>query len=466
MKVCVIGAGYVGLVTGAVFSELGNEVICVDKVDAKVQMLKDGVMPIYEPGLEELVNRNVSAGRLSFTSDFASAVDQSEIIFLAVGTPPKADGSTDLSYVDSAAKEIALAMRDSKVIVNKSTVPIGTGERVRRIVEANLTEDIPFEVASNPEFLREGSAISDSLKPDRIVIGAPSRRVAMSLLELYAPLERPMIITDVTSAEMIKYASNAFLATKISFANSIANLCDAVGADITEVTKGMGLDNRIGPAFLNAGIGYGGSCFPKDTSSLIHTAATYGVDFGILNAVVDTNARQPVLFVDRIANAMDDLEGKTVCVLGLAFKGNTDDLRDSKAIEVIKLLIERGATVNVFDPIAMEGARELLPDARFCADAYEAAGGADALAVVTEWNEFKTLDFSRISKLLKGKLVFDGRNIYDPDRLEDYGLVTYGVGRSSHMVPGNAQRCADRLEARAASAKLRSQLPSVSSQTA
>ena len=438
MNVCVIGTGYVGLVTGVVFADLGNDVVCVDRQEDKIAKLNSGVMPIYEPGLEELAVRNCAEGRLTFTSDLDSAVRTSEIVFLAVGTPPLSDGSTDLRQIDEAARAVAVALDGYKVIVNKSTVPIGTGERVRGIVEAHAPNDATFDVASNPEFLREGSAVADSFNPDRIVIGAPSRKVAMKLLELYAPLERPMIITDVPSAEMIKYASNAFLATKISFANAIANLCDAAGADIADVTKGMGHDHRIGPAFLNAGIGFGGSCFPKDTSSLIRTAERYGVNLDLLTAVVETNQRQPILFVDRIEAALGGLTGKTIAVLGLAFKGNTDDLRDSKAIDVIRLLLDRGAYVKAYDPVAMDNARRVLPGIAYCENAYAAASGADALAVVTEWNEFKLLNFERISSLLTTKIVFDGRNLYDPDRLESHGLVSYGVGRSSHMIPTNS----------------------------
>ncbi len=432
MNICVIGVGYVGLVTGVVFADLGNDVVCVDKLEDKVNKLKSGVMPIYEPGLEEMVARNVEDDRLKFTTDLDSAVKQAEVIFIAVGTPPGDDGSTDLSYVDSAALGIAKSMNGYKVVVNKSTVPVGTGERVRKIIEENITQPILFDVVSNPEFLREGSAISDSLNPDRIVIGAPSRKVAMKLLELYAPLERPMIVTDVASAEIIKYASNAFLATKISFANAIANLCDAAGADIADVTKGMGLDQRIGPAFLNAGIGYGGSCFPKDTRSLIHTAETLGVNLELVRAVVSTNDKQPNVFVEKIRKGLGGvIKGKTIGVLGLAFKGNTDDLRDSKALDIVNALVAEGATVRAYDPVAMEHAQKLLPNIVYCKNSYDAAEGADALAVVTEWNEFKLLNFDRVAKHLKGSVVFDGRNLYDPKRIESHGLSYVGVGRSA-----------------------------------
>jgi UDPglucose 6-dehydrogenase len=432
MNICVIGTGYVGLVTGVVFADLGNDVVCVDKLEDKIEKLKKGVMPIYEPGLEEMVLRNIADERLVFTTDLDSAVKQAEVVFIAVGTPPGEDGSTDLSYVDGAAEGIAKSMNGYKVIVNKSTVPVGTGERVRKIIEKHIKEPVMFDVVSNPEFLREGSAIGDSMHPDRIVIGAPSRKVAMKLLELYAPLERPMIVTDVASAEIIKYASNAFLATKISFANAIANLCDAAGADIADVTKGMGLDQRIGPAFLNAGIGYGGSCFPKDTRSLIHTAESLGVHFELVRAVVSTNERQPLISLEKVRKALDgSFDGKTIAVLGLAFKGNTDDLRDSKAIDIVRALKAGGATVRAYDPVAMDGAKEILPDIVYCKNAYEAAEGAEALLVVTEWNEFKLLNFGRLATHLKGNIVFDGRNLYDPKRVESYGFTYIGVGRSA-----------------------------------
>ena len=429
MNICVIGTGYVGLVTGVVFADLGNEVVCVDKVAEKIESLKKGIMPIYEPGLEEMVARNVGEDRLHFSTDLDSSVRAAEVVFIAVGTPPKDDGSTDLSYVEDAAKGIARALNRYKVIVNKSTVPVGTGDFVRKVICEHRQGDVPFDVVSNPEFLREGSAISDTLNPDRIVIGAPDRVVAMKLLELYAPLERPMIITDVASAEMIKYASNAFLATKITFINSIAHICEAAGADVTLVAKGMGLDNRIGPAFLNAGIGYGGSCFPKDTLSLIQTSDAFGCDFELLKAVVHTNDRQPVRFIKRMSDVLGGFEGKTIALLGLAFKGNTDDLRESKAIDIARALLKGGAKVKAYDPVAMENAQKILPGLIYSKNSYDAADGADALAVVTEWNEFKLLNFERMAKLLRGKIVFDGRNLYDPVKLSRYGIAYHGVGR-------------------------------------
>src|SRR6266545_4922258 len=374
MNICVVGAGYVGLVTGAVFADLGNEVVCVDNVAEKIDALQAGRLPIYEPGLEEMVTRNVGDGRLSFTTDLAAAVRKSVIVFIAVGTPPKADGQTDLSAVEAVAQGIGRAMDRYTVVVNKSTVPVGTGEFVREMIERHQRQPVPFDVVSNPEFLREGSAIEDTLRPDRIVIGAPTQQVAMTLLELYAPLERPMIITDVPSAEMIKYASNAFLATKISFINAVANICELAGADVAQVMKGMGLDARIGPAFLQAGLGYGGSCFPKDTDSLVHTAATLGYDFALLRSVVEINRERAAHFVDLMAKALSPLDGRSIAVLGLAFKPNTDDMREAKSVEVVARLLELGATVRVYDPVAMANARRVLPAAvTYCESSHHAA---------------------------------------------------------------------------------------------
>src|SRR6266446_4987629 len=339
MNICVVGTGYVGLVTGAVFADLGNEVVCVDNQPDKIAELGAGRMPIYEPGLEEMVARNVADGRLSFSTDLADGVRRSVIVFITVGTPPKSDGQTDLTAVGEVARGIGEAMDRYTVVVNKSTVPVGTGDFVRDVIARHQKRPVPFDVVSNPEFLREGSAIEDTLRPDRIVIGAPTQQVAMTLLELYAPLERPMIITDVPSAEMIKYASNAFLATKISFINAIANICEPAGADVTQVMKGMGLDARIGPAFLQAGLGYGGSCFPKDVDSLIHTAGRLGRDFRLLRTVAEINRERAGHLVEVIRKALDPLEGRTVAILGLAFKPNTDDMREAKSIEVVSGLL-------------------------------------------------------------------------------------------------------------------------------
>ena len=430
MNICVAGTGYVGLVTGAAFADLGNEVICVDNQPEKIEALRAGRMPIYEPGLEEMVLRNVADGRLSFTEDLAAGVRRSDIAFITVGTPPGEGGRTDLSAVEAVARAIGQAMERYLVVVNKSTVPVGTGNFVREVIERHQTRPIPFDVVSNPEFLREGSAIEDTLRPDRIVIGAPSQQVAMTLLELYAPLERPMIITDVPSAEMIKYASNAFLATKISFANAIANLCEAAGADVTHVIKAMGLDARIGPAFLAAGLGYGGSCFPKDTDSLIHTASTLGYDFALLRAVVDINRGRAPHFAEVIDKVLSPLDSKVIAVLGVAFKPNTDDMREAKSIEVVTELLRRGATVRVYDPVAIDNAREVFPPSViYCGSSYEAAAGADALALVTEWNEFKFLNLERVRNAMRRPVVFDGRNVWEPERMRRLGFEYHSVGR-------------------------------------
>ncbi|MDQ2800338.1 MAG: UDP-glucose/GDP-mannose dehydrogenase family protein [Armatimonadota bacterium] len=449
MNICVIGTGYVGLVTGVVFSDMGNDVVCVDKIESKIDGLNQGIMPIYEPGLEEMVARNVADGRLQFTTDLDTAVQKAEIVFIAVGTPPCEDGSTDLSYIEGAAKGIARALNRYKVIVNKSTVPVGTGDFVREVIETNKRRAVDFDVVSNPEFLREGSAITDTLVPDRIVIGAPSKIVAMRLLELYAPLERPMIVTDVASAEMIKYASNAFLATKISFANAIANICEEAGADVTQVVKGMGLDARIGQAFLSAGLGYGGSCFPKDTRSLLHTAQAFGCEFPLLAATIETNEQQPKRFIAKIHDALggDDLKGKTVGILGLAFKANTDDMREAKSLDVIADLLACGATVKAYDPIAMENTKSVFPHITYGANAYEVATGADALIIVTEWNEFKNLNFERLSALMARPLILDGRNLYDPDRLRRLGFEYHSVGRAPATVIGSGLKAPVRKSA-------------------
>jgi UDPglucose 6-dehydrogenase len=437
MNVCVVGTGYVGLVTGAVFADLGNDVICVDSDRAKIEGLLRGLMPIYEPGLEEMVHRNVEDGRLAFTTSLEEGARRSEIIFIAVGTPPKANGETDLSAVEDVALGIARAMDRYRVIVNKSTVPVGTGDLVREIIQRNQPRPVNFDVVSNPEFLREGSAIEDTLRPDRIVIGAPTRQVAMTLLELYAPLERPMIITDVHSAEMIKYASNAFLAAKISFINAIANICEAAGADVSDVVKGMGLDPRIGSSFLQAGLGFGGSCFPKDSDSLIQSASNFGCEFRLLKAVMETNRERVPRFVELIQKVLGPLEGRTIAVLGLAFKPNTDDMREAKSIEVIQLLHAAGAAVKAYDPAATENARKLLPpEVRYGQSSYEAAEGADAVAIVTEWNEFKLLNLERLKQVMRRPLLFDGRNIYEPERLRKLGFEYHSVGRRP-VYPGS-----------------------------
>ncbi len=436
MNICVVGTGYVGLVTGAVFADLGNDVICVDNDRAKIQSLGAGRMPIYEPGLEEMVTRNTEDGRLAFTTDLASSVRQSDVIFIAVGTPPKDSGETDLSQVEAVAAEIGRAMDRYKVVVNKSTVPVGTGEFVREVITRHQPAPIDFDVVSNPEFLREGSAIEDTLRPDRIVIGAPTQQVAMTLVELYAPLERPMIITDLPSAEVIKYASNAFLAVKISFINAIANVCETAGADVSQVMKGMGLDSRIGLAFLQPGLGYGGSCFPKDVDSLIHTAAQLGYDFKLLRSVVEINRERAAHLAGMMEKALAPMDDKTVAVLGLAFKPNTDDMREAKSLEVIRLLHAAGARIRAYDPVAMGNARPLVPGSVvFSHSAYDAAEGADAIVLLTEWNEFKFLNLERLRRLLRRPLIFDGRNLYEPERMRRLGFEYYSIGRKP-VLPG------------------------------
>jgi UDPglucose 6-dehydrogenase len=430
MNICVVGTGYVGLVTGAVFADLGNEVICVDNQASKIKDLEAGRMPIYEPGLEEMVARNVADGRLSFTTNLPAAVQRSVIVFITVGTPAKDDGQTDLAAVGQVARVIGQSMERYTVVVNKSTVPVGTGEFVREVIEGHQQRPVPFDVVSNPEFLREGSAIEDTLRPDRIVIGAPTQQVAMSLLELYAPLERPMIITDVPSAEMIKYASNAFLSTKISFINAIANICELAGADVTQVMKAMGLDARIGAAFLSPGLGYGGSCFPKDTDSLVHTAAALGYDFSLLKAVVDVNRERAGRFVEMIEKALNPIDGRVIGVLGLAFKPNTDDMREAKSVEVISRLTQMGATVRAYDPVATDNARRMLPaSVVYCDSPYDAATGADGVALLTEWNEFKFLNLERLCSVMRRPLVFDGRNLWEPERMRRLGFEYHSIGR-------------------------------------
>jgi len=430
MNICVVGTGYVGLVTGAVFADLGNDVVCVDNDQKKIEALRAGQMPIYEPGLEEMVIRNKDDGRLTFATELPAAVRQSDVIFIAVGTPPKETGETDLSQVEAVAAQIGRSMERYKVVVNKSTVPVGTGEFVREVIMRHQPRPVDFDVVSNPEFLREGSAIEDTLRPDRIVIGAPNQQVAMTLVELYAPLERPMIITDLPSAEVIKYASNAFLAAKISFINAIANICENAGADVSQVMKGMGLDSRIGMQFLQAGLGYGGSCFPKDVDSLIHTASRFGYDFKLLRSVVEINKERAAHLVDMMRKAMGGLEDKTIAVLGLAFKPNTDDMREAKSLEVVRLLHAAGAQVRAYDPVAMDNAKALMPaDVVFCESAYEAAAGADGVALLTEWNEFKYLNLDRLRGLLRRRLIFDARNLYEPERMRRLGFEYHSIGR-------------------------------------
>ncbi|MEE8110207.1 MAG: UDP-glucose/GDP-mannose dehydrogenase family protein [bacterium] len=429
MEIGVIGVGYVGLVTGAVFADLGNEVICADIDEEKIEKLNRGEIPIYEAGLEEMVHRNVEGGRLSFTMNLDELVPNSEVIFICVGTPPKNDGETDLSFVESAAKSIARSIDGYKVIVTKSTVPVGTGAFVADIIERNKETDVNFDVVSNPEFLREGSAIQDTLAPDRIVIGVPNKQVAMKLLELYSPLERPMLITDVPSAEIIKYASNAFLAMKISFINAVANVCELAGANVDDVAKGMGYDGRIGRDFLYAGLGYGGSCFPKDVESFVHKAGELGYDFRLLKEALQINRERAPHLVEFVRKGVGSLRGKVIGVLGLAFKANTDDMREAKSIEVIRAFLKEGAKVKAYDPAAMENARMILNEVKFCPSAYAVAEGADALVIVTEWREFRQLNLARLKELMAKPVIFDGRNIYDAERTRKLGFEYHCMGK-------------------------------------
>jgi UDPglucose 6-dehydrogenase len=430
MNVAIVGTGYVGLVTAAVLADVGNNVICVDKDESKLEMLRRLEMPIFEMGLEDVVTRVVRAGRMTFTSDLAGAVAQSEIVFIAVGTPPRGDGSTDKTAVEAVARTIGKALSRYTIIAVKSTVPVGTGALVRRVIEESLTAPIEFDVVSNPEFLREGTALSDAARPDRVVIGSSSVRAADKMRELYSSFDSMMVICDVPSAEMIKYASNAFLATKITFANAMAQICEASGADVSQVVHGMGLDYRIGPDFLRAGIGYGGSCFPKDVQSLIHTARELGCPSQLLEAVESTNQTLPGRFVNRMRTALGGLDGKTVAVLGLAFKGQTDDIRESKAINIVRMLSQEGAVVRCYDSAAMPNARVALADCRvtYCSEKYETLTGADAVAVLSEWDEFRKIDMAHVAALMTGNIVFDGRNIYEPGDVHRYGLRYIGVG--------------------------------------
>jgi len=421
--------GYVGLATAAVFADLGNDVIGADVDAAKIAALRAGEPPIFEPGLKEMLRRNLDESRISFTTDTAEAVRASEVVFIAVGTPANTDGDTDLSQVEAAARNIARGLTDYKIVVNKSTVPVGTGDLVARMIRDHAPPDARFDVCANPEFLREGSALEDTLAPDRIVIGVSDHQVAERLLELYRPLDRPIIVTDVATAEMIKYASNAFLATKISFINAIADICERVGADVTTVAHGMGADRRIGHDFLQPGLGYGGSCFPKDVQSLIATAAAHGCDFALLRAAQEINDSRVGRFIERMTEVMGTLDGKTIGVLGLSFKPNTDDLREAKAVELIRQLLGRGAAVRAHDPVAMEKCAALLPQVHYAHSAYEAARGCHALVVATEWNEFKLLNLARVKNAMAEPIIFDGRNTFAPEKVRALGFRYYGVGR-------------------------------------
>jgi len=442
MNICIIGTGYVGLVTGTCLSDFGLEVICVDKDNKKIECLNSGKVPIYEPNLEALIKKNVIAGRLSFTIDMEKAIKQSKVIFIAVGTPSNDDGSANLTQVEEVARQIAASINEYKVIVNKSTVPVGTTRKIKEIIhsfspsplsgEGRVRVKYPFDLVSNPEFLREGSAVYDFTHPDKIVIGYENDKAKQIMQEIYRPLyliDTPFVFTTPETAELIKYACNAFLATKITFINEIANLCDKVGADVHQIAKAMGLDGRISPKFLHPGPGYGGSCFPKDTEALYHFATTCGYDFKLLKGVISANKRQRELMVDKIKHHLGDLKGKTIAILGLAFKQNTDDIRKSPSIDIIKLLLKEGAQIRCFDPLAMDNTKKILPDLTYCQDEYETARDSDALVIATEWNQFRNLDLLKIKKLLKSLNLFDLRNLYDPIKVKSLGFIYNGVGR-------------------------------------
>jgi UDPglucose 6-dehydrogenase len=434
MRIAMIGTGYVGLVSGACFADFGHRVTCVDKDSGKIDGLNAGVMPIWEPGLEALVKSNADRGRLAFTTSLPDAVRDAEAVFIAVGTPARrGDGHADLTFVFEAVRELAKVINPGTVVVTKSTVPVGTGDRIEEILREEGVTDV--SVASNPEFLREGAAIADFKHPDRIVVGAEDDRAQHALREIYRPLflnRAPILITGRRTAELTKYAANAFLAVKISFINEIADLCEAVDADVQDVARGIGLDNRIGPKFLHAGPGYGGSCFPKDTLALLQTADKFGVDQRIVRTTVQVNDDRKAGMVERVERAVGgDLKGKKVAVLGLAFKPNTDDMRDAPSIPLVNALVERGAEVSAFDPVAREQAEKVFSGIEFASDAYAAAAGADVLVIVTEWDEFRALDLDKVADSLRGKVLVDLRNVYDPSEVAEAGLAHYGIGRGA-----------------------------------
>lgn len=430
-NICMIGAGYVGLVTASCFADLGNHVICLDVDESKIAKLKQGIMPIYEPGLEELVKRNVGAQRLTFTTSYAKALEDAQFAFIAVGTPSGVDGEADLQYVRAAVEAIADQVDHPIIIINKSTVPVGTGDWVADIVRRRRS-DLQFAVVSNPEFLREGSALSDFMHPDRVVLGSEDRDAANEVAQLYQTLRAPMVVTNLRTAEMIKYASNCFLATRISFINEVAVICEDLGADVKEVAQGMGYDKRIGFAFLDAGIGWGGSCFPKDVKALAHMAVLHGSHPQLLQAVMDINSNARRRVVWRLRRLLGRLDGKTIGVWGLAFKPNTDDVRESPPLDVIHLLENEGAIVQAYDPAAMEMAVRQLPRTKMCDDPYQAAAGADAMVLATDWNEFKNLDFDRIRASMRGNILIDGRNLYDPAAMRALGFEYYAIGRGEN----------------------------------
>jgi UDPglucose 6-dehydrogenase len=454
MQITIIGTGYVGLVTGTCLADFGLQVTCIDQDEQKINMLNSGGVPIYEPNLAPLIEKNISAGRLTFTADLEDAVRKSKVIFIAVGTPSNRDGSANLKQIETVAQQIARYLNEYKVIVNKSTVPVGTAAKIRHIIEGHQSktdkntpdsviarseatkqspqEPIDFDVVSNPEFLREGSAVYDFTHPDKIVIGTTSDKALKIMQEIYRPLyliDTPFVFTTPETAELIKYACNTFLATKITFINEIANLCDKVGADVHQIAKAMGLDGRISPKFLHPGPGFGGSCFPKDTEALCSIATSYGYEFKTLQSVISANKRQRELMVEKIKHLLGSLKDKTIGVLGLAFKQNTDDIRQSPSIDIIQLLLKEGAQIRCFDPLAMENSRKILPTLTYCQDEYETAEHCDALVIATEWNQFRNLNLLKIKKLLKSPILLDLRNLYEPSQVKSLGFIYEGVGR-------------------------------------
>jgi len=429
MNLTIIGTGYVGLVTGTCFAEAGHKVICVDKDADKVKLLQGGGMPIYEPGLEELVQKNVRAGRLQFTSSTQEGVEKSEVVFIAVPTPPMPDGGVDLSFIEGVSREIAGAMNSYKIIVDKSTVPVKTGEKVAETIKRYCKAKVDFDVVSNPEFLREGFAVDDFMKPDRVVIGVLSQRPVPAMKEIYAPYQAPIIVTDINSAELIKHAANSFLALKISYINAVSVLCELSGANVQEVAQGMGMDARIGRKFLDASLGFGGSCFPKDLSAFIRISESMGYDFGLLKEVQKINAEQMNRFVKKISDTLWVIKGKTLGVLGLAFKQNTDDVRMSPAIDLCQRLQKEGARLRVYDPQAMEKAKAILSDVTYVADMNDVAEGCDALVIATEWPQFKKLDLDKVRKNLAHPIIFDGRNLFDVGEMERLGFLYKSIGR-------------------------------------
>jgi UDPglucose 6-dehydrogenase len=425
----MIGTGYVGLVSGTCFAEIGHNVICVDNDERKIEILNSGGIPIYEPGLEQLIAKNVKAGRLRFTTSIKEGVENSLFLFIAVGTPPKDDGEPDLSQIEKVAEEIGSAMNEYKIIIEKSTVPVQTGVWVRTVIERFSKKVKDFDVASNPEFLREGSAIGDFLHPDRVVLGVESDRAKEKLLELYKPMDAPKIVTDIASAELIKHASNSLLSTKISFINAISIICEKSGADVIKVAEGVGLDRRIGRDFLNAGVGFGGFCFPKDLKAFVSIAAKLGYDFRLLKEVDNINQEQMLYAVTKLEEMLWNLRDKKIGILGLAFKPNTDDMRYAPSITIIKELQRQGAVIKAFDPVSMDRAREIMPDIEYCKDAYDTAKDVDAVALITEWDVFKELDMKKLKSLMRQPVFFDGRNVFERKEMEAMGFIYNGIGR-------------------------------------